>query len=111
VAFCASEPAARRITAVLLDRGEVEVDEDDIVDAMGEMANVIGGNLKSLLPGPSSLGLPIVVTSETGAGMRWPNSVASLYADLTWRGEPVTVTIWTATGSAARSASAEGSAS
>ena len=39
-----------------------------MLDAVGEMANVVGGNVKSLLPGPSTLALPIVVTSETGVG-------------------------------------------
>jgi chemotaxis protein CheX len=34
---------------------------DDVRDALGELANMIGGNLKSVLPGGVSLSLPTVV--------------------------------------------------
>lgn len=34
---------------------------DDIGDALGELANMIAGNLKALLPAPSSISLPAVV--------------------------------------------------
>lgn len=33
---------------------------DEIRDALGELANMAGGNIKSLLPAPSQLGLPTV---------------------------------------------------
>ena len=33
---------------------------DDVRDALGEMANMIAGNLKTVLSGPSHMGLPIV---------------------------------------------------
>lgn len=35
-----------------------EVTTDDVQDAMGELANVIGGSVKGLMPGPSKLSLP-----------------------------------------------------
>jgi chemotaxis protein CheX len=38
-----------------------EPNEDDIFDAMGELANMVGGNFKSLLPPGSSLSMPSVV--------------------------------------------------
>jgi chemotaxis protein CheX len=38
--------------------GDEPISEADVVDAMGELANVIGGNMKGLLPGPSSLSVP-----------------------------------------------------
>lgn len=34
---------------------------DDVCDALGELANMIGGNLKSVLPPGSSLSIPTVV--------------------------------------------------
>ena len=34
---------------------------DDIGDALGELANMVAGNLKALLPAPSSISLPAVV--------------------------------------------------
>ena len=30
------------------------------------MANILAGNLKSMLPQPSSLGLPVVIAADTG---------------------------------------------
>ena len=42
-----------------MDPGTTSAEELD--DAMGEMANMIGGNIKGLLPGPSQLSLPTVV--------------------------------------------------
>ncbi|RLV48786.1 chemotaxis protein CheX [Nocardioides mangrovicus] len=37
---------------------------EDVADALGELVNVLGGNLKSMLPGPSTLSLPVTVTGE-----------------------------------------------
>jgi chemotaxis protein CheX len=37
---------------------------DDVRDALGELANMIGGNLKSVLPGGVSLSLPTVVWGQ-----------------------------------------------
>jgi chemotaxis protein CheX len=34
---------------------------DDIGDALGELTNMVAGNLKALLPAPSSISLPAVV--------------------------------------------------
>jgi len=54
-------PLARRMTAVLFGRPEDEVSVDDVRDALGEITNMIGGNVKALLPSPSRLSLPTVV--------------------------------------------------
>jgi chemotaxis protein CheX len=37
---------------------------DDVRDALGELANMVGGNLKSVLPGGVSLSLPTVVWGQ-----------------------------------------------
>lgn len=54
-----SVAAASAITRMLL-RTE-HVDPAEVRDALGELANMIGGNIKALLPGPSRLSLPAVV--------------------------------------------------
>ena len=36
------------------------LDDEDVEDGLGELANVVGGNVKAVLPGPSVLGLPEV---------------------------------------------------
>lgn len=57
-------PLAGRIAAAMLELDEKDVSDDDVLDAFGELANVVGGNLKALLPGPSTLSIPSV---EPGA--------------------------------------------
>lgn len=50
---------ALRITQAMFANDEPPSTED-ISDALGEVANMIAGNLKSALPGHTSVGLPIV---------------------------------------------------
>jgi chemotaxis protein CheX len=51
---------ACQLTAFLF-KGPGEVSMDDVRDALGEITNMIGGNVKALLPSPSRLSLPTVV--------------------------------------------------
>ena len=52
---------ATRLTRGLLGAGpEEEITDADLVDAFGEVANVLGGNVKSLVPDPGALTLPQV---------------------------------------------------
>jgi chemotaxis protein CheX len=52
---------------------------DDVRDALGELANMVGGNLKSVLPGGVGLSLPTVVWGQeytmricrAGKAQRW----------------------------------------
>jgi chemotaxis protein CheX len=61
-----TERFARLATAVMLGRPEVSLTPSDMHDALGELCNILGGGIKSLLPSPSSLSLPGIVpqTSE-----------------------------------------------
>lgn len=52
---------ARITTARLLGTEEKDVSREDIRDAAGELANMVGGGLKELMPPPCSLSLPSVV--------------------------------------------------
>lgn len=66
------------------------VSEADLVDAFGEVANVVGGNLKALLPTQGRLTLPEV-------GRVAPPSVGLARFDgaqLSWRGRPIDITVW-----------------
>jgi hypothetical protein len=61
---------ATRITRALLMMGEAEpVGDEDFRDALGEVANVVGGNVKALVPDPGALTLPQVthVRPDTSA--------------------------------------------
>jgi chemotaxis protein CheX len=53
-----SETLARRLAAAMFDAEPGALSEEDVLDSLGEVANIIGGNIKALLPGPSRLGLP-----------------------------------------------------
>jgi chemotaxis protein CheX len=50
----------RRLAAMMLDCAESQTTTALIRDAVGELANVVGGNVKGVLPGPSKLSLPRV---------------------------------------------------
>ena len=62
---------------------------EDIVDAIGEVANVVGGNLKSLVPAESTLTLPRVQRDAPPRGRHKLDEVA-----LAWRGQPLVITVW-----------------
>jgi chemotaxis protein CheX len=62
------------------------IEAEDIEDALGELANVVGGNVKAVLPGPSALGLP-EVGDAPAAG---PDTCR---VDLLWRGQSLTISV------------------
>ena len=85
-----SPPAARRAAAALLAIAEVDdVGEGDVADAVGELANIIGGSVKSLMPQPTVLSLPAVRTGPPGelAGTEM------LLLTGTWMNEPVSIAV------------------
>lgn len=51
---------ALRAASLLFAISPSEVRHADIQDGMAELGNIVAGNLKSLLPGPSMLSLPTV---------------------------------------------------
>ncbi|MEO3937274.1 chemotaxis protein CheX [Dermatophilaceae bacterium Soc4.6] len=82
-----AETAARRMLDV------ESVTENEIVDALEELSNMVGGNVKSLLPTPCHLGLPMVVQ---GAVAHTPGSdtVQVCRAFLGWADSTVRVSVW-----------------
>ncbi|WP_300682345.1 chemotaxis protein CheX [Nocardioides sp.] len=68
------------------------VDDADVADAVGELVNMIGGNIKSLMPGPSVLSLPAVAAGR--AAHPSGSTEISRYDGL-WRGQPVRVSVHT----------------
>ena len=85
-----SSTAARNASAALLGADLVDITPEDVVDALGELANIIGGNVKGLLPEPSALSLPVVVIDGNS---RWPSVAELCRLDGTWLGEPVAVLV------------------
>ncbi|MGY1724816.1 chemotaxis protein CheX [Blastococcus sp. SYSU DS0533] len=74
--------------ALLRDTSPEVLDHEDVADAFGEIANVVGGNVKAALPGPSALSLPQVGNAPL---VRNPADVCRL--DVLWRGEPVAISV------------------
>lgn len=59
-----SPTVSRRAAAVMLRMPEPEVTHADEREVASELVNMIGGNLKSVLPGPSFLSLPTIVAGR-----------------------------------------------
>ena len=83
-----SHAAARDLTRRMLC--DPHVGEEDVRDAVGELVNVLGGNVKSLLVDGSVLGLPEVGDADAGD---WPH-VEICQAQLWWADHPVEVRVW-----------------
>lgn len=75
------DPAQKPITA-------------DVTDAVGELVNIIGGNVKSLVPGPSTLSLPVVVH---GTVSHSSDLVGVCCLDFEWAGQPIQVSVLVST--------------
>jgi chemotaxis protein CheX len=60
VALHCSERLARTLAAVLFDVDAAAASIRETQDAVGELVNMTGGNLKALVPEPSQLSLPTV---------------------------------------------------
>jgi chemotaxis protein CheX len=66
-----SEALTRRAAAAMFGTAPELLSVEDLSDALGEIANMTGGSVKGLLPGPSQLSLPLVVRGED-ATLRFP---------------------------------------
>lgn len=55
---------ASQVASNMLALGDTPADMTDCQDTMAELTNMIGGNIKSLVPGPSALSLPSVTTGK-----------------------------------------------
>ena len=73
--------------------GTPDVGPGEVTDAVGELVNMVGGNLKGLVLAPSQLGLPLVVKGsiEPAPGR---DVLFSCVADFDWVGHPVRVSVW-----------------
>jgi hypothetical protein len=59
-----------------------------VADAFGEIANVVGGNIKASLPGHSALSLPEVGDAPA---VRNPDDLCRV--DVLWRGQPLSICV------------------
>ncbi|QDW62439.1 chemotaxis protein CheX [Oerskovia sp. KBS0722] len=88
----ARETADRLARSLLLKEDDEPVTLEDVQDALGEVANVVGGNLKAMMPEGSSLTLPVVEHAEPSASRPADHEQALL-----WWGGPILIQLWTST--------------
>ena len=97
VVYASSIAAARRAAAAFLAMEPDEVSDEDLSDVLGELANIVGGNVKAMLPPGAFLSLPQVVLAPE-ATARYPNAqrISGVYG--IWDGEPVSISMWHSSG-------------
>ncbi len=93
VLTCGRGTAEELSRSLLKEHAPPVLDDEDVQDALGELANVVGGNVKAVLPGPSVLGLPEVGTAPTA-----DRPADALRVDLLWRGQALTISVQGAAG-------------
>ncbi|HYH48768.1 MAG TPA: chemotaxis protein CheX [Acidimicrobiia bacterium] len=80
-----SEELAKVLTAAMFMVDAQDTTPEEVTDALGELANMVGGNVKALLPEPCRISLPAVAD-----GMDYRLSVPGA--------RPVTAVTWTCNG-------------
>ncbi len=81
VAVHCTAALACRAASVMFGREEESISVSEIQDALGELANMISGNLKTLLPKPSFLSLPCVTEGFSDA-LEEPDG--EIHRQITW---------------------------
>jgi chemotaxis protein CheX len=64
VTLYAPREIGKKVAATLYGLDETEVENQQIQDVIGEITNIISGNIKSLLPAPCSISLPSVAVTD-----------------------------------------------
>jgi chemotaxis protein CheX len=84
---------ARMAAAAMFDRPAEQLDDREVADALGELTNMVGGNIKSLIPGPSRLSMP-AVTVGASPTVKPPRAALVTTVSLACEGLPLTVSVW-----------------
>lgn len=92
VALLCSDGLARRVAAGIFDVDRALVTLAQTQDALGELVNMTGGNIKALLPEPSALSLP-AVAQGTEFTARVPGSHLVARVGFECEGELLVVTV------------------
>ena len=91
--YASSQYAAKKAAAAFLAMEPDEVSQEDISDVLGELANIVGGNVKAMLPAGCFLSLPTVVLApDTASYYPAAERISGLYGS--WEGEPVSISVW-----------------
>ena len=77
----------------MFDLPAAQLDDEQVADALGELTNMIGGNIKSLIPGPGRLSMP-TVTVGASSTVPMPRAALLSTVSLACEGLPLTVSVW-----------------
>ena len=92
IRFECSRALVQRAASIMFDRPTDQLNEEDERDVIGELTNVVAGNIKALIPGSNSISLPTII-----AGSDYKVSALDVKSseDYSFRldGESMTVTI------------------
>lgn len=103
VTFTCPQAAAAAIARAMLALGpDDDLTDEDVVDALGEVVNVVGGQVKSLCAGENHLGLPLV-----SHGMVLPHAQPCCRIGVEWAGHVARVAVWRSTATAVDSVDGE----
>lgn len=92
VSVQASERFANRAASLMFGMEQDEVGTEEVNDTVGELANMTGGNVKSMLPGTQQLSLPSV-TSGRDYAVSLPGTVTTGRLSLDCDGELIVLTL------------------
>jgi chemotaxis protein CheX len=92
VAIECPRPLAQTVAAAMMGAPLAEVTLEDTQDALGELANITGGNIKALLPEPCRLSLPAVAEGHE-CTLRIPGMVLETEVPFTCGDQPFVVRI------------------
>ncbi len=93
VSLHGSEPLVRVAAAVIFGKEERTVTGQDKLDAMYELTNIMGGNIKGLLPEPCQLSLPRVEEATVDCpDVRGAERLSHLAFNC--QGQPMYLTLW-----------------
>ncbi|MBL7254615.1 chemotaxis protein CheX [Paractinoplanes lichenicola] len=97
IVYASSVQAARRAAGAFLAMEPDEVGDEDLSDVLGELANIVGGNVKAMLPPGALLSLPqVVLAPEATARFPGTERISGVYG--MWEGEPVSISMWQSRG-------------
>ncbi len=83
-----SKTGSLDVASALFEMPVDEVTQDEVGDALGELVNVLGGNVKSVLPAPSTMSLPRIAAVDQG---HWPGTTEVCRTVIEWRGNQFTL--------------------
>lgn len=83
----------RAAAARMFSMPECDLGDEDLRDALGELANMVGGNLKTLLPGSEFISLPTVIEGSNYDVARLDSDVV-VRIEASYEGKPLRVVLF-----------------